>query len=99
MKALHLTLHTILQYCGVSCHLAIVKHLDLRLQEFDDLGTSKVARDSILSGHGSLLRVLNYDNWTSWHYLIDTRNSTDFRVGPRQKKQKRHREENRQQNF
>ena len=81
-KVVHLTLHTILQYFGVLCHLALVKHPGLRLQELDNLGTSEVARGSILR----LLRVLRHDNRTCWHYLRDTCSSIDFRVGPREEK-------------
>ena len=65
---MHLTLHTVLQYFEVSCHFAVVKHLDLRFQALDDLGTSEVVRESIV--RGSLLRVLSDDIWTSWHLLL-----------------------------
>jgi len=76
-KLVHHTLHTILQFFGESCNLAVVEHLDLRGQELDDLGTSEVPRDSILSG--SLLRVLIHNNRFSWQYLsTDARNSIDF---------------------
>jgi len=73
----HLTLHTILQFFGESCNLAVVENLDLRGQELDDLRNSEVPRDSILSG--SLLRVLSHNDWSSCHHLsIDTRNSINF---------------------
>ena len=76
-KVVHLTLRTILQFFGESCNLAVVEHLDLRGQELDDLGTSEVPRDSILSG--SLLRVLSHNNRSSRHHLsTDARNSIDF---------------------
>jgi len=72
-KVVHLSLRIILQFFGESCNLAVVKHLDLRGQQLDDLGTSEVPRDSILTG--SLPRVLSHNNRSSWHHL-----STDARI-------------------
>ena len=76
-KLVHHTLHTILQFFGESCNLAVVEHLDLRGQELDDLGTSEVPRDSILSC--SLPRILSHKNRSSWHHLsTDASNIVDF---------------------
>jgi len=49
------------------CNLAVVEHLDLRGQQFDDLRTSEVHRDALLSG--SLPRILSPQNRSSWHHL------------------------------
>jgi hypothetical protein len=66
-QVVHLALHTILQHLGEACNLAVVEHLDMRGQQFDDLRTSEVHRDSILSG--SLPRILSHQNRSSWHHL------------------------------
>ena len=73
MQVVHLALRTILHFFD----LAVVKHLDLRGQELDDLRTSEVQRDSILSG--SLPRILSHKNRSSWHHLsTDACNILDF---------------------
>jgi len=73
----HLVLHTILQFFGEACNLAVVEHLDLRGQMLEDLRTSEVRRDSILSG--SSPRILSHKNRSSWHHLsTDASNIVDF---------------------
>ena len=76
-QVVHLALRTIPQFFGEACNLAVVEHLDLRGQELDDLRTSEVLRDSILSG--SLPRVVSHNNRSSWHHLSkDARNIMDL---------------------
>jgi len=76
-QVVRLALRTILQFFGEACNLAVVEHLDLRGQKLDDLRTSEVRRDSILSG--SLPRILSHKNRSSWHYLsTDVGNIVDF---------------------
>ena len=66
-QVVHLALHTILQHFGEACDLAVVEHLDLRGQQFDDLRTFEVHRDSFL--RGSLPRILRHQNRSSCHHL------------------------------
>jgi len=66
-QVMHLALHTILQHFGEACDLAVVEHLDMWGQQFDDLRTFEVHRDSIL--RGCLPRILSHQNRSSWHHL------------------------------
>jgi len=36
-QVVHLPLRTVLQFFGKACNLAVVEHLDLQVQELDDL--------------------------------------------------------------
>jgi len=63
----HFALHTVLQYLGEVSNLAVVEHLDLRGQQFDDLRTSEVHRDALLCGGFS--RILCHQNGSACIYL------------------------------
>ena len=66
-QVVHQALCTILQHFGETRDLAVVEHLDLRGQQFDDLRTFEVQRDSFL--RFSFARILRLENRSSCHHL------------------------------